>query len=598
MTSFPRSAAPLQFSEAAQPQVTGLGLLPLPSSGAPVVQDGVDGEATTFCLLSGSFILADTCAVPAARLFARYLHDGVGVSVAVLDAENPAAEVLPCTVRFVCTDGLTSGYELSITPSELLVRARDEAGFFAAVATLRQLLGVHGFRAAASPQDFVVIPAVRVTDSPRFGWRGIMLDVARHFMPKAAVLRFIDLAAAHKLNIVHLHLSDDQGWRVEIKKYPELTRVGSWRTESNRGAWRHKQFDGEPHGGFYTQDDIREIVAFARARGVTVLPEIDVPGHSEAAIAAYPELGCALPDGGVPTVRTSWGISTNVLKPLPATVEFFKNVFAEIMDIFDTPYIGLGGDEVPPLLWREDDEVVAFAGDVGLDSVDELHGWFLGQLADFVVSHGRRPVVWDEGVSPYLPKSAIVTTWRGYQSGAEAMALGYDIVLAPEQNLYFDHRAAEGDQEPIPVGFVRTLEDVLAFEPDNLPHFELDASSDSMQRGSLLGVQAQVWTEQLNTPRRVDYATFPRLCAFAEVAWSKQVNRASGAPASVEFIERLVEHHLPRLSAAGVEYRPLSGPLPWQQRPGVPGWPLDLAETLKAAGSEGHVGGWREGMEL
>jgi hexosaminidase len=545
-------------------------------------------------------IHADTPSLAGARLFAAQVREAFGIHLNLQRADGAATDIaagraglatIPTVeratpvssgvVRFTRVPDLEDAYALEIDDHGIAVVSRDEDGLFAAVATLRQLAGPQAFRRAPVTRGQVAYPQVTVNDSPRFEWRGVHLDVARHFMPKDGVLRFIDLAASHKLNVVHLHLTDDQGWRVEIKAFPELTRVGAWRAESGLGAWRHNRFDGQPHGGFYTQDDLREIVAFAKDRGITIMPEIDVPGHSQAAIAAYPHLGCATASDEPPVVRTTWGISTQVLNPNRDTVDFFKTVFDEVMDVFDTPYIGLGGDEVPPLLWREDPQIVAFASELGLESVDELHGWFLGQLGDFIVSKGRRPVVWDEGISPYLSTEAIVTTWRGYQSGAQALALGYDIVLAPEQNLYLDHRAADGEQEPVPVGFVRTLNDVLAFEPDKLPHLgtqpstqsEFEAQGDRIvanqahesgeepprtaRESRLLGVQAQLWTEHLNTPRRVDYAAYPRLSAFAEVAWSPRVDRTAGTDAAIEFVERLSAHHLPRLDAAGVEYRPL-----------------------------------------
>lgn len=607
MKTSPLAVAPTHAGGTALPLARVSGLLPRPLHASDT--------AGTFELSSGSFITADPELEPAALYFARSVGSALGLNLAVVGPSAAAAVSERISVRFISDESVGSGYHLSVSRTGISVSVGALEGAFSAVATLQQLLGEQAFRAMGNASTSVTLAWVEVTDSPRFGWRGVLLDVARHFMPKANVLRFIDVAAQHKLNVLHLHLTDDQGWRVEIKAYPELTRTGAWRKQSNLGAWRHGLLDGTPHGGFYTQEDLREIVAYARARGITVMPEIDVPGHTQAAIAAYPQLSSALVDSqNPPTVRETWGISTNVLNPNFETLEFFKTVFSEVMDIFDGPYIGLGGDEVPPLLWRENPDIVEFAAAQGLASVDQLHGWFLGQLAEFVVAQGRRPVVWDEGVSPSLPRQAIVTTWRGYEAGAQAMAAGYDIVLAPEQNLYLDHRAADGDQEPIPVGFVRSLEDVLAFEPDNLPHFTANAhpqgdpevtvtDAETLElvdnpSGKLLGIQAQLWTEQLNSPRRVDYAAFPRLSAFAEVAWSKQTDRTEGSAARTEFIERLVEHHLPRLAAAGVEYRPLSGPLPWQQRPGVPGWPLDLAETLKAAGNEGHVGGWREGMEI
>jgi len=484
----------------------------------------------------------------------------------------------------------SEGYRLEVTENQILLQAGDERGVHGAVQTLRQLAGTNAYRQApVGSATTLEIPALRITDYPRTAWRGVMLDVARHFMPKAGVMRFIEQAAAHKFNLVHLHLTDDQGWRVEIDQYPKLTEVSSWRKESIVGTWRDGELNGRPHGGFYTKDDLREIVAFAAQRGITVLPEIDIPGHVQSVVAAYPELGAAT---NPVEVRTTWGVSPHVLNPTDEAVAFFKNVFSEVLEVFPGPYIGLGGDEVPTVQWEERADIRQRAADLGLAKVSDLHGWFVAQIADHVVAQGRRPVVWDEAMSELLPKKAIVTSWRGYARGVWAAEAGHDAVMAPEQVLYLDHRASEDEEEPIPVGFSRTVTDVYAFDP--LPG-EL-AEQAAAAPGDLLGAQAQIWTEHLDNPRRVDYATYPRLAAFAEAAWSPVLDRSPGSAASADFMTRLRERHLPRLAAAGIEYRPLDGPLPWQKRPGVNGFPRDLEEEMAAGGLVG-IGGWQEGSE-
>ena len=447
------------------------------------------------------------------------------------------------------------GYRLSIGESGVLVEAADEAGAFYAAQTLVQLLGPDALRAAAPHDRVWRLPCGVVEDRPRFGWRGCLLDVARHFLPKYDVLRFIDLLAAHKLNVLHLHLTDDQGWRFEIPRYPKLTEVGAWRIGSRVGRRTDDVHDGRPHGGFYTQDDLREIVAYAAARQITVVPEIDVPGHSQAAIAAYPELGnLAEPL----EVWPFWGINENILNPAESTVAFFRDVFDDLVEIFPAPVIGVGGDEVPVTQWAAHPRLA----ELGLAQPEDLHGWFIRQLAGHLATHGRKVLGWDEiiDVGP-LPEGAIIGSWRGEAAGVRAARAGYDVVMCPEQYVYLDHRAAEHPDEPIPVGYARTVADVYRYEP-------IPDGLTGDEPGTVLGAQAQVWTEHLDSPRRVDYATFPRLCAFAEVVWSPRENRA------VEpFLDRLATHHLPRLDALGVEYRPLSGPHPWQTRPGVPGAP-------------------------
>lgn len=480
------------------------------------------------------------------------------------------------------------GYRLQVDQSGVLVQAAGPEGAHSAAQTLRQLAGPQAFRRAGAPSP-VTLPHLVVTDHPRYPWRGVLLDVARHFLPKADVLRFIDLAAAHKLNVLQLHLTDDQGWRMEIERYPRLTEVGAWRTETGVGTWRTGVTDGQPHGGFYTQADLREIVAFARERGVTVIPEIDVPGHVEAAVAAYPELGTRKQPH---TVRTTWGVSTEVLDPSEESVEFFRGVLDEVLDVFDSPWIALGGDEVPTTLWLDNPEITARATALGLGHVRELHGWFIARLSEHVLAAGRRPVVWDEAFSPSLPTEAIVTAWRGITVGAAALAAGHDVVMAPEQVVYLDHRSGEGPGEPTPVGFLRTVEDVLAFETVPAEVARLHPGLDAAP-GTLVGAQAQVWTEHLESARRIDYLAFPRLAAFAEAVWSPAADRSPGTPASTDFVARLATSHLPRLDAAGVEYRPLDGPKPWQSRPRAEGFTRDLAAEMAAAGWAG-AGGWHE----
>jgi len=436
------------------------------------------------------------------------------------------------------------GFRLTIDDG-VRIAAADAAGEFYAHQALRQLRGPSAFRAVGGGGP---LPRGVVEDWPRFGWRGCLLDVARHFMPTYAVLRFLDLMAAHRLNVLHLHLTDDQGWRVEVPEFPRLTTVGAWRA----GSWTGRPpdgtpgHDGRPHGGFYTVDDLREIVAYAAARHITVVPEIDVPGHSQAAIAAYPWLGVT---SAPLDVLTSWGINENILAVTDEVVDFYRRVLTHVTEIFPSEVICVGGDEVPTTQWATDPRSVERAADLGLSGVDELHSWFVAQLITHLESLGRRGYVWDEALSSRLSPRAVVAAWHdGVDTG------GRDVVLCPETHVYLDHRQSDHPDEPIPVGYLRTLADVYAYEP------ALDA----------LGAQAQLWSEHLDSPRRVDYAAFPRLAAFAEVVWS------AGERSYAEFEHRLTTHHLPRLDAMGVEYRPMAGPHPWQTRPGVPGRPREF----------------------
>ncbi|MCO7274232.1 beta-N-acetylhexosaminidase [Cellulosimicrobium cellulans] len=592
-----------------EPITDPFGILPAPVALTP-------GAGTT-AILDGTRVVADPALRAAARWWRRTTEDAFGLDLVPagpstplpvgpptplpVDRTAPASSDAPPVVRFGLDGDLPpSGYRLTVDAAGVRVDAGDLDGAHAAAQTLRQLAGPGAFRrapadAAATPT--LALPHVTIADHPRFPWRGVLLDVARHFLPTADVLRFVDLAAAHRLNVLQLHLTDDQGWRMEIARYPRLTEVGAWRSESGVGTWRAGVFDGRPHGGFYTQDDLREIVAYARERGVTVVPEIDAPGHVEAAVAAYPELGTRKQPH---EVRTTWGVSTEVLDPSEESLTFFRHVLDEVLEVFDAPFVAIGGDEVPTTLWRENPTIVARAEALGLDDVGGLHGWFLARLAEHVASRGRRAVVWDEAFGPALPRDVVVTSWRGWAVGADALAAGHDVVMAPEQVVYLDHRGGDTPDEPVPVGFLTTLDDVYAFEP--LPSELAGSRADSEPHGSgdrpgaLLGGQAELWSEHLDSARRVDYAAFPRLAAFAEVMWSPEADRSPGSPASRAFRERLVTHHLPRLDAAGVEYRPLDGPHPWQTRPGVAGWPRDRAAELAAGGLRG-VGGWVEGRD-
>ncbi|MFG2604278.1 beta-N-acetylhexosaminidase [Streptomyces sp. NPDC048514] len=458
------------------------------------------------------------------------------------------------------------GYRLTVERTGVHLVGGGPAGLFWGAQTLRQLLGPDAHRRAPLPGGRWRLPLVHLRDSPRFGWRGLLLDVARHFMPKEGVLRYLDLMAAHKLNVFHFHLTDDQGWRIEIERYPKLTEIASWRTRSKFGHRASPLWEEKPHGGYYTQDDIREIVAYAAERHITVVPEIDVPGHSQAAIAAYPELGNSdAVDTTALSVLDTWGISSNVLAPTDTTLRFYEGVFEEVLELFPSRYIHVGGDECRKEQWSESVTAKTRIADLGLTDEEELQSWFIGHFDAWLTARGRRLIGWDEILEGGLAKNAAVSSWRGYAGGVTAARAGHDVVMCPEQYVYLDHRQAPGEDEPVPIGFVRTLEDVYRFEP-------VPAGLTDAEAGHILGTQANVWTEVLEDSARVDYQTFPRLAAFAEVAWS----RLPG-PAERDFadFERRMATHYRRLDALGVAYRPPAGPRPWQRRPGVLGRPIE-----------------------
>ncbi len=460
----------------------------------------------------------------------------------------------------------TEGYRLDVAPTGVHLTGGGPAGLFWGAQTLRQLLGPDAFRRAPLPGRRWRLPAGRIQDAPRFGWRGLMLDVARHFMPKEGVLRYLDLMAAHKLNVLHFHLTDDQGWRVEIKRHPRLTEVGSWRARTKFGHRASPLWEEKPHGGYYTQDDIREIVAYAAERHITVVPEIDVPGHSQAAIAAYPELGNTdVVDTTALAVWDTWGISPNVLAPTDDTLRFYEGVFEELLELFPSKFVHVGGDECPKEQWRRSATAQARIEELALADEDGLQAWFIQHFDTWLAERGRRLIGWDEILEGGLAKGAAVSSWRGYAGGIAAARAGHDVVMCPEQQVYLDHRQHAGEDEPVPIGFVRTLEDVYRFEP-------VPAELTPDEAEHVIGTQANVWTEVMENQQRVDYQAFPRLAAFAEVSWS-----ALPAPDERDFdaFERRMAAHYRRLDALGVAYRPPGGPLPWQRRPGVLGRPVD-----------------------
>jgi hexosaminidase len=435
------------------------------------------------------------------------------------------------------------GYRLTVNGDEAAIHASKPAGVLRGSQTLRQLLPPEIYRRAPVTGASWAIPAVEIEDRPSFGWRGSHLDVGRHFMPKEFVLKHIDLLALHKFNVFHWHLTEDQGWRIEIKKYPKLTEVGAWRRDSMTAPRTHdpakRKFAGKPHGGFYTQDDVREVVGYAADRGITVLPEIELPGHAMAAIAAYPELG----NTGKPIeVLTYWGITDHVLGVTDNVLRFFEDVFDEVLELFPSKFIHVGGDECPKTEWRQTPAAQERMKKEGLKNEDELQSWFIRHFDTWLAKRGRRLVGWDEILEGGLAPGATVMSWRGEEGGIAAAKAGHDVVMAPQKPTYLDHSQTELPVEPPGIGGHNSLEDVYAYRP--VPK-EL-----SVEEGKhVLGAQGQIWTEYMPDPKRVEYMAWPRLIALAEVLWSPPETRDLAG-----FKSRL-ETHLKRLAILDVNYR-------------------------------------------
>ncbi|GFZ86561.1 hypothetical protein GCM10011408_01230 [Dyella caseinilytica] len=392
------------------------------------------------------------------------------------------------------------GYTLAVSAQGIRISARDDAGLFYGAVSLWQLL------TPDAQQGVVHVPALHISDWPRFAWRGLMLDSARHFQSADDVKHLLDQMAQHKLNVLHWHLTDDQGWRIEIKRYPELTQIGAWRTPPDAGH------DGEPlsYGGFYTQDQIRDVVAYATARHITVVPEIDMPGHAQAAVASYPQIGVT---GKRPSVSVDWGVNPYLYNVDDATFQFIDNVLDEVMALFPSHYIHVGGDEAIKDQWKASPVVKAKIRALHLKDEDALQGWFIGRIGTYLTAHGRRLIGWDEILDGGVPADATVMSWRGTDGAIKAAKMGHDVVMSPSPDLYFDSVQSDLTDEAAGRIPVRDLASIYAFNP-------IPASLTVAQASHVLGAQANVWTEHIPTMQHVEHAVFPRLDALSEVTWS------------------------------------------------------------------------------
>jgi hexosaminidase len=398
------------------------------------------------------------------------------------------------------------GYTLDVTPRGIRIRARDDAGLFHGAITLWQVL------APDARSGAVDVPALHIRDWPRFAWRGLMLDSARHFQSVAEIETLLDQMAQHKLNTFHWHLTDDQGWRIEIKRYPELTRVGAWRTPPDAGH------DGEPsrYGGFYTQAQIRQVVAYAAARYIKVVPEIDMPGHAQAAVASYPRVGVT---GRRPPVSVDWGVNPYLYNVDDDTFTFLDHVLDKVMALFPSTYIHVGGDEAIKDQWQASPAVQAKMHALGLKGENALQGWFIGRLGAYLERHGRRLIGWDEILDGgKLPVEAAVMSWRGSKGALTAARAGHDVVLSPAPQLYFDQLQSANLDETAGRDPAQDLASIYAFEP-------VPKELDPAQARHVLGAQANVWTEHMPTMKHVQHAVFPRLDALSEVDWSPASTR-------------------------------------------------------------------------
>lgn len=548
-------------------QTSPLALVPVPQQ--------VEVQVGTYHLMPGALIVADEAALPAASLMAREMEPAFGTRFQIATkGRNPAIRV--------SLKGHTSlgaeGYTLAIGKSGVEIRANSPAGAFYGLQTVRQLLPASVFGSVKQNQTWT-LPYVQITDSPRFGWRGSMMDSCRHFMPKEFVKKYIDQLAQLKINTFHWHLTDDQGWRIEIKRYPKLTSVGAWRKniDEQKADQPHKyRYQGmfnrpDVYGGYYTQEEIREIVAYAEARFVTIVPEIEMPGHASAAIAAYPELGNH-PDKQREVVA-SWGVMGGVFNVEDSTVKFLQNVLDEVVELFPSKFIHIGGDEAPKTEWEQSPRAQELMKQRGLKDEHELQSWFIRQMDRHLTAKGRKLIGWSEILEGGLAENAAVMSWLGTSGGIQAARTGHDAVMAPTSHTYLDYyQSADRSREPQAIGGHISLYLTYGFEP-------IPAELEPQFHPHILGVQGQIWTEYIQHPKQFEYMAFPRMCAIAEVAWSPKATREFKG-----FMARL-EGHLARLERQDVMFR----------RPDASQWPAEIGwtpETLAARTLRWDVSKW------
>lgn len=441
-----------------------------------------------------------------AEFLASYVKAQTGIELQVQAGEGGKGGIV---LQLGLANDNPEAYQLKVDASQVVISSPSEAGVFYGIQTLRKAVDV-------AEGSNVELPAVEIKDQPRFGYRGMMLDVGRHFFSMDEIKTYIDMMALHNINRFHWHLSEDQGWRIEIKKYPKLTEIGSMRKETVIGHNSGK-YDGKPYGGFYTQEQAKEIVAYAAERYITVIPEIDLPGHMQAALAAYPELGCT---GGPYEVWTQWGVSDNVLcAGNDQTIQFIKDVLAEIVEIFPSEYIHVGGDECPKVKWSTCPKCQARIKALGLKSdnkhtkEERLQSYVIHEAEEFLNSKGRKMIGWDETLEGGLAPNATVMSWRGEAGGIEAAKQHHDVVMTPNTYLYFDYyQSKDTETEPMAIGGYLPIERVYSYEP-------MPKSLSPEEQKYIVGVQANLWTEYIPDFKQVQYMVLPRMAALSESQW-------------------------------------------------------------------------------
>ena len=445
-----------------------------------------------------------------ARFLSEYIQQASGIKTAVLDKRDKKAAAIVLTIDPKVTGA--EAYRLSVNNKQVTIAASTPAGVFYGIQTLRKSLPVQ------TTGEAITLPAVTVADAPRFGYRGMMLDCARHFFPLSFVKKFIDILAMHNMNVFHWHLTEDQGWRLEIKSHPELTAKSSMRSGTVIGH-NATVDDSIPHGGFYTQQEAREIVEYARQRHITVIPEIDMPGHMLAALAAYPELGCT---GGPYEVGHRWGVYKDVLcLGKESTYKFVQDVIDEVVDIFPAKYFHIGGDESPTVMWEKCPKCLQKAKDENTD-IKHLQQYFTNRVEKYLNGKGKSIIGWDEILEGKINQSATIMSWRGVEPGLKAAKQGHDVIMTPSSHVYFDHyQAKDTKHEPDAIGGCSPVEKVYSYEP-------LPDTLSAEAKNRIKGVQANLWTEYIPFTTQAEYMVLPRMAALAEVQWTPVAKKNFG----------------------------------------------------------------------
>ncbi|UZR97496.1 beta-N-acetylhexosaminidase [Chondrinema litorale] len=476
-----------------------------------------------------------------AETFSGKLEKAAGFALQI-EASANATDVSENSILFTTESADASlggeGYTLDVTKTGVVAKAIEPAGIFYAMQSIKQLLPPE-IESTKQVNDISWrLPVVSVKDTPRFAWRGMHLDVSRHMSSVEFVKKYIDNMAMHKLNTFHWHLTDDQGWRIEIKKYPKLTEIGAWRDETLVGHAGSTKYDGKRYGGFYTQEEIKEVVDYAQKRYITVVPEIEMPGHATAAVAAYPELGVT---GNRPDVVKEWGVFLDIYGVQDETFEFLENVLLEVFELFPSKYIHIGGDEAWKDQWDNDPKVQAKIKELGLKDSHELQSWFITRMEKFINEHDRQIIGWDEILEGGLAPNAAVMSWRGEEGGIEAAKQKHYVVMTPGSHVYFDHFQGDPKFEPLQFGGFTTLEKVYSYNPTP------DDLTDE-EKKYILGAQANVWSEYLPTSEKVEYVVFPRMAALSEVVWSPLAKK------SWETFKEKIPEQLQRYDYRGINY--------------------------------------------